>query len=337
LNRFSEFCDEKHVRAIDTFDVGKVEDFVRWLRSQTRTRNGASKGKRASYKTGGIKFILSTCRTAFRWAGRRRMLPPYAENPFSQFPIDRLSDREQDDGEPRLLTPDQQKAFFAKCDAWQKPIFTMLATYGMRARELTHLLVDDVDFQEGVIRIRSKPWLYWTVKTRRRREIPLIEEIAQSLRTLIGKRRAGFVFLNAGLNGDPAKSFKTPQALREHVEGIAAEISDDDMDQQMRKQKQAVATFCRSIGQIPEKRLRTEFVALAKAIGRPDLTRVHDLRHLFASRAQEAGMNPLLVQAILGHASLDMTRRYSHFSVDAKRAAMEGFVTVSRADSEHVE
>lgn len=41
------------------------EDFVRWLRSQTRTRNGATKGKRAVYAVGGVKFILSTCRTAF--------------------------------------------------------------------------------------------------------------------------------------------------------------------------------------------------------------------------------------------------------------------------------
>lgn len=91
LDRLIEFCDEQDVKSIDTFDVARVEDFVRWLRGQTRTRNGAAKGKRQKYKTGGIRFILCTCRTAFRWATRRRMLPAYAENPFSEFPIDRIA------------------------------------------------------------------------------------------------------------------------------------------------------------------------------------------------------------------------------------------------------
>ena len=326
LDRFIEFCDDSSITSIDTIDVARIEDFVRWLRGQTRTRNGASKGKRERYKIGGIKFVLSTCRTAFRWATRRRMLPPLAENPFGEFQIDRLTDREQEKGEVTLLTPAEQQLFFAECNAWQTSIFTMLATYGMRAGELTHLLVDDVDFKEGVIRIRSKPWLCWTVKTRRRRDLPIVEETEQFLRKLIGKRKAGFVFLNAGVfdgTDKPAETFKSPQALRRHVEQIVEKIENEDADQQDRQQQRAVVSFCRSMGQIPEKRLRSEFIKLTKVIGRSDLTRVHDLRHLFASRAQEAGMNPLLVQALLGHATLDMTNRYSHFSLGAKREAMQ--------------
>ena len=34
------------------------------------SRNGAAKGRKAAYQEGGIKFILSTCRTAFNWAAR---------------------------------------------------------------------------------------------------------------------------------------------------------------------------------------------------------------------------------------------------------------------------
>ena len=33
-------------------------------------------------------------------------------------------------------------------------------------------------------------------------------------------------------------------------------------------------------------------------------------------------MNPFLVGGILGHASLDMTRRYTHFGMSAKREAV---------------
>ena len=39
-------------RPIDAVDEVTVEDFVKWLRGQTRARNGAAKGKRDVYKTG---------------------------------------------------------------------------------------------------------------------------------------------------------------------------------------------------------------------------------------------------------------------------------------------
>jgi hypothetical protein len=66
LGRFTDYCRDARIGAIDTFDLATVEDFVKWLRGRKRTRNGAAKGKRDSYKPGGVKFILLTCRTAAR-------------------------------------------------------------------------------------------------------------------------------------------------------------------------------------------------------------------------------------------------------------------------------
>src|SRR6516225_7396617 len=85
LDRFLDFCRSARVGAIDTVQEATVEDFVKWLRGQKRTRNGARKGKRDAYQVGGVRFILSTCRTAFNWAARHRMLPPFADNPFTLF------------------------------------------------------------------------------------------------------------------------------------------------------------------------------------------------------------------------------------------------------------
>src|SRR5262249_35195236 len=76
LDRFRDFCRDANVTTLDAFDLAKVEDFVQWLRGQKRNRNGSSKGSRDFYKVGGIKFVLSTCRTAFNWAAPRRPLPP---------------------------------------------------------------------------------------------------------------------------------------------------------------------------------------------------------------------------------------------------------------------
>jgi integrase len=71
------------------------------------------------------------------------------------------------------------------------------------------------------------------------------------------------------------------------------------------------------------KRVQSEFCKLTRQIGCPEFTRAHDLRHLFTSRAQEAGVNPLLVQELLGHATLDMTKRYTHLGMNTKREAVE--------------
>ena len=50
--------------------------------------------------------------------------------------------------------------------------------------------------------------------------------------------------------------------------------------------------------------------------GMPEL-RVHDLRHSFASFLVNAGCSLYEVQKILGHASITMTQRYSHLSLDS--------------------
>src|SRR4029453_4466151 len=89
-----------------------------------------------------------------------------------------------------------------------------------------------------------------------------------------------------------------------------------------RAKKRAVVAFCRKVGQIPEKRVRIEFLNLTQQIGCPEFTRVHDLRHLFSSRAQAAGVNPILVQEMLGHTTLEMTRRSTHLGVEPKREAL---------------
>ena len=212
LERWLDFMEDRGYHAIDNITVSHVEELVRWLRGQTRCRNGAKTGKKDAYKAGGIKFILSTCRTAFNWAARNRRLPPYAQNPFSQLPTDMLGDDNADDLDREVFTPSQEKSFFRSCSPWQRSIFVPLAGYGLRVGELTHLLIENVDFPEGVVRIRSKPELFWRIKTRDRRDLPLTGPMGDLFRQLIGSRRAGFVFLNKPYfdsTQQPAEGFAT--------------------------------------------------------------------------------------------------------------------------------
>ncbi|QDU98766.1 site-specific tyrosine recombinase XerC [Lignipirellula cremea] len=324
LERFLDYARDRSIEAIDRITVSDVEDFVRWLRGKSRCRNGAKNGKKEGYKVGGIKFVLSTCRTAFNWAGRNRRLPPYAENPFSQFPADVLSEGDGEASEREVFTPLQEKAFFGACNEWQRSLFVTLAAYGMRVGELTHLLIENVDFDQGVLRIRSKPELLWQIKTRDRRDLPLTGLLADLLRDLIDQRPAGFVFLHEpffAMRKQPAQAFANDSKFRQRLLRLAADMPDATEAERRR----AVTAFCRSMGQIPLKRPRMEVMKLTEKIGCPEFTRAHDLRHLFSTRSQDAGGNPLLIQQITGHRSAAMLAHYTHFDIDAKRAALETF------------
>ena len=250
------------------------------------------------YAVGGVKFILSTCRTAFNWAARRRMLPPYAENPFSRFPIDNLRDVDAPDEGLPIFTPEQQKAFFAACNDWQCGLFQTLVTYGMRVGELTNLLIENVDLQAGTIQICSKPELHWRVKTARRRQLPLTREMRAVIEQRIGDRRAGFVFVNEEFVGGKRRfvsEFGSDRAFREKLTKLANDLTVKEPNTTDKQRRQLVTAYCRRMGQIPVKRVQLEFCKLTTEIGCPQFTRAHNLRHLFSSRAQEEGVNPLHV------------------------------------------
>ena len=95
LNLFKSFALVHGLTSLDRASEATVEDFVKCLRRKERTRNGAAVAKRKPYAIDGVKFVLSTCRTAMNWARKHRHLPPYSENPFSSFPIESLRDRSE--------------------------------------------------------------------------------------------------------------------------------------------------------------------------------------------------------------------------------------------------
>jgi integrase len=52
------------------------------------------------------------------------------------------------------------------------------------------LLLDDLDLERRVIRVRNKPELGWQVKTCGEREVPLVPVLAEVLKAQVGERNA---------------------------------------------------------------------------------------------------------------------------------------------------
>jgi integrase len=261
----------------------------------------------------------------FNYASRHRHLPPYAENPFARLGIERAA---VEDAKPiRLLMPGEEKRFLEACDDWQFPVFLTLMMTGLRAGELTHLMLpDDLDLEAGVLRVRNKPELGWQVKTRSERELPLHPVLVEALRGVVGQRRHGLVFRARmrSLGDTGAAEVLLERILREMASRIENELGRAlTREERMRAAGRA---WVRA-GIITNERLRREFMRLTRKIGLPDVTTPKTLRHMFATGLQEADVDPLIRMELMGHSPtgakasgpLGMTAVYTHTKPETRR------------------
>jgi excisionase family DNA binding protein len=72
--------------------------------------------------------------------------------------------------------------------------------------------------------------------------------------------------------------------------------------------------------------VKTAFSAALRRAGIKGL-RFHDLRHTFASRLIERGIDLITVKELLGHHSVVITQRYTHPSIEQKKRAVESLVS----------
>lgn len=88
--------------------------------------------------------------------------------------------------------------------------------------------------------------------------------------------------------------------------------------------------------------LSARFRHYRKLAGLPEAIHFHSLRHTFASRLVEKGVDLYRVQHLLGHADQKMTQRYSHLKPDGLHAAVEatfglGLESDTRSEIERLE
>jgi len=325
LDHFLEFLNTKpHLNNIDQVKEPTVEEFVRWLRRKERVRSGEKNGRKDKYKMGGIVFILSTCRTLFNYARKCRLLSPYEENPFSSFPVEKMRTR-QTSSSVDLLNGSELSKFFEACDDWQFPLLFILSLYGLRAGELAHLLISDVDLNGDRFFIRSKPFMLWYTKTNRERVLPIIPQVKPLFEKLIGNRKEGFLFLSRlhtkGLR--ETYEFAGREKLESCISAMVDELKEGKSSLSDEELFNITGRVLHKLGKVREDKIRLEFMDAASKSGRSDVTMVHSLRHMFATLAEENGLNPLTVQTILGHSRLEMTRYYTHTGLEAKKTAVQ--------------
>ena len=322
------------VRYASHFGNRQAEEFVHHLRTIQVAANGHVNTPKRPLMDKGIRYILETCRALFNYAGKRRHLPPYADNPFAMLEIDRIP---VEQARPiTLFTADQERAFLEACDDWQFPVFLTLVLTGLRPGELTHLLLpEDLDLDGAVLRVRNKPKLGWRVKTRNERDIPLLPVLVEVLRRQGGHRTSGPVFRRRRFAGgrEPLLSGSS----RTHLERDLADrivLREALLDRKLSRSEQLceARTLWRDLGAVKTDRVRVEFMQVTGRIGLPETTAPKLMRHMFATGLQEANVDPLIRNELMGHSpggnrgngtGLGMTATYTHTRPETRRKQLE--------------
>jgi integrase len=305
------FVHDQPIKQLSQFRIVHAEAFVRHLRQLKVAPNGHKNTEKRPLRDKGVKFVLECCRAMFNFAMKRRHLPPYSENPFSTLEVQRIP---LEDAKPiQLFKLEEERQFFERCDEWQLPIFATLALTGMRVGELVHLVVEDVDLAGGWLLIQNKPELGWRIKTRNERQIPLLPELGELLRRCIGDRTTGPVFLRRRFlqSAPPQLASRTPDEvaaiLRQRIESSSV----TDPSQRRTQEARLAKLLWIEMGALKPDRLRKEFMSLTRSIGRTDATAPKLFRHAFATLLQDARVDVLIRNQVMGHAPADGAGRLS--------------------------
>lgn len=210
-------------------------------------------------------------------------------NPSEAATLPRIKQREI-----RTLTPEEQAKFLEVLgdDRLGTAFFVLLGT-GMRRGELLGLQWENVDLNESIIFVRRE--LVWT------KNGPVFQEpkTEKSYRVV---------------------PLPVPvwEALKQHKEKIEAEGN----------YRPSAPAFCTINGNyIIPRNFNRKFYELCRKAGIKGVN-LHALRHTFATRLLEQGVNIKVVQELLGHSKISTTADiYSHVVMGVKRQA------VSRLDN----
>lgn len=295
-----------------------AEAFVRYLRTLDISPNGHAHTARRTLRDKGVRFILETVRSLYGYAAKKRHLPPYAENPFGGLGGKRF--RIEDAKPIFVFDAESELSFLRTCGSWDFGVHFTLAKTGMRPGELCRLLIEEVDLVDGWISIRNKPELGWRIKTGRERKIPVVPELVAVLRSVIGDRTAGPVFRRPLFDPQRHPMF---DGRRDGMTRVVAQRTDAESRKLgralTRAERAAVAaTLWRDSGALSPDDARRSFVRTAEASGLEGVTCPKSWRHTYATLLQDANVDPLVRQLVLGHTpgsnggALGMTSVYTH-------------------------
>lgn len=162
----------------------------------------------------------------------------------------------------------------------------MYAT-GARISEVAALHLDDIQLQQGTVRLFGKE--------KKERLVPLYSS---------AKAAIGAYVQNARPHRCPVSLSRKPRLSTDMLQ-----LNERSLFISVRQNPMSPAA------------LRTRFERIVKLAGLPPSVTPHTMRHTFATELLQGGADLRSVQELLGHASLSTTQIYTHLSVERLKEA----------------
>ena len=211
--------------------------------------------------------------------------------------------------ERRVLSKEEQRLFLDKIESsFYKELYHFMLSTGVRVGEMGALQWEDIDFENEFINIRhsltchyvngKKTLMISTPKTKNSfRKIPFFGETKQIL--LAQQEKQKNLKKQLGDRWRSSEELNHPDLIFTSSMGspVTRYVLEHDM-RQLSKELNALELYKASA----EGRQAVAF----------DYIHPHALRHTFATRCFEKGMNVETVQKIMGHANINMTMSYTH-------------------------
>ncbi len=300
LTHYSAFVEQRVIEA--TFPAATLVNrefalkFSAFLAERRISPNGHP--NTTTRKMASTRYVEDVARAMFAWASdpeRGHLLPSDFRNPFLGHRRQTMSAARDPFGEPDVTIGMAVKAL-SVCDSFQLPLFSLLICYGLRAAEPCFLfrefLVDDW------LRVPCLPEIHYVPKGRRDKRLPIIEPIANLLKS--ADPQTGLLFVR-----------------REVLDGIVrppfwkASLRDlkDEFDLRCRKHGSASSAdrlrirdgLLRDAGGLQYDQIEHEFHRLTTPLNWPASATLKDFRHLFSTQMQNGGLPEYYRRYLMGH------------------------------------
>lgn len=222
-----------------------------------------------------------------------------------------IKPRTKEGRKSRALTEDEQNRFIEVAlrdfKEYQSEIFVLALFTGLRLGELLALTWDDIDFENGILSVNKAEMQYMDYTDQKPRmqrmvsipktkgsirEIPLIPELIEMLKK----------YKETSLSHDMVFYTIASHSSKSRITYRINNICDSD-----------VVTY------LPRGTVVSRFKAITKAAEIEGIS-IHSLRHTFATRGLENGIELKVMQELLGHSTIKMTADlYTHVLPNKKK------------------
>jgi len=298
-------------------------EFAAFLATREVTSNGrpgASRQMRSPH------FVTDAVRAVFAWAcdpDRGDLLPEGFRNPFLRFgtraPVLK--------GDP-LAAPDVTLPMaidlVRACDTFQFRLFVPLLLFGLRAAEPCVLFADHLS--DGWLSVPCVPELGLLTKGRRDKRFPLLEELGAFWDVFRAGKDKGLLLERRAVAEGREEASLRGAPLPELISAFRSRCEQTNAKTATERVRVRIGVL-RDAGGLDYDHVQSEFTKLTNGLGWPAPATLKDLRHLFATTLNNAGVPDGYVRYLMGHAPgkaavvaythLDQLRR--HYSAAIKQ------------------